>query len=170
MENAEPSPSARVAANVRRLRHDQGMTLSDLSAALSALGRPMAVTTLSKVELGQRGIDVDDLVALAEALNVSVSTLLGDVDPSEATKQLALELVQQWRAAEARYLQQTERLAEEIADRWDDMVVFAKQDDATFEAVKGYVSALTRGPKPNDIDDAEADEILRNLIESVEAD
>lgn len=66
----------RVAANIRQLRRDRALDLSDLSARLTRLGHPMGLNTLSKIERGRRRVDVDDLVALALALDVTPNRLL----------------------------------------------------------------------------------------------
>ncbi len=66
-----------VAANVKQIRDvGRGLSQQQLVARLAELGRPMAQTGLSRLEEGKRRIDVDDLVALAIALNVSPSRLL----------------------------------------------------------------------------------------------
>lgn len=66
----------RVAANVERIRKARQLHQKDLSARLAEVGRPMLSTVISKIERGERRVDVDDLVALALALNVSPSALL----------------------------------------------------------------------------------------------
>lgn len=65
-----------VASNVTRFRGLRGYTLADLSARMTDVGRPLTVNTLSALENGTRRADVDDLVALAAALNVSPAALL----------------------------------------------------------------------------------------------
>lgn len=62
--------------NLPRFRALRRMTLMDLAERLDELGRPMSVPTLSAVENGKRRIDVDDLVHLALALDVSPAALL----------------------------------------------------------------------------------------------
>jgi transcriptional regulator with XRE-family HTH domain len=52
------------------------MSLGQLSEELGKLGRPILASGLSKIETGERRVDVDDLVALAVALDVSPSRLL----------------------------------------------------------------------------------------------
>ena len=85
MENIEVQRpvAARVAANVKVLRNERGLDLSDVSETMTALGRPLSLNGLSKVERGKRGIDVDDLVALALALDVSPVRLLLTPDASD---------------------------------------------------------------------------------------
>ena len=67
---------ARVAGNVRALRHDRRLSLQDLSERMRSLGRPILISGLSKVEQGSRRVDVDDLMALSLALDVTPNRLL----------------------------------------------------------------------------------------------
>ncbi len=68
--------SLRVAANVRRIRREREITTAALAKHLAALGHPIADTGITKIEHGYRRVDVDDAVALAQALDVSVGDLL----------------------------------------------------------------------------------------------
>jgi hypothetical protein len=83
--NSKPrGPAAqRVSKNIRALRWERGLDLADLSKRLGNLGQPIAVSGLSKLELGQRRVDVDDLVALALALDVTPNRLLLTEDASD---------------------------------------------------------------------------------------
>lgn len=65
-----------VRANIKRLRREREMTLRDLADHMSRVVRPMAHNTISEIERGARRVDVDDLMALAEGLNVSPIALL----------------------------------------------------------------------------------------------
>ncbi|MGY1705523.1 helix-turn-helix domain-containing protein [Geodermatophilus sp. SYSU D00697] len=67
---------ARIGQRIRDLRHARGLDLRGLSEKLAEEGRPIKLGQLSKLELGQRRVDVDDLVALAVVLNVSPNQLL----------------------------------------------------------------------------------------------
>jgi transcriptional regulator with XRE-family HTH domain len=69
-----------VAANIRRLRELTGLTLQDVSDRLTRHGRPIARSGLSKIEAGHRRVDVDDLVAIANALGVTADRLLRTAD------------------------------------------------------------------------------------------
>lgn len=80
-----------LAAAVTKLRQSHGWDQSHLAERVTAAGRPMSASVLGKIEAGARRVDVDDLVALATALEVPVARLLpsGDVpdhpaDPFEA--------------------------------------------------------------------------------------
>ncbi|TSE00673.1 helix-turn-helix transcriptional regulator [Skermania sp. ID1734] len=70
-----------VRANIKRLRKDR-WTLRELSERMERVGRPMSHTSLSQIETGARRADVDDLMALAVALDVSPTTLLMPVAES----------------------------------------------------------------------------------------
>jgi transcriptional regulator with XRE-family HTH domain len=67
---------------VRRWREERRLTLPGLSERLKAVGRPILPSGLSKIELGERRADVDDLVALAIALEVSPAALLMPNEPT----------------------------------------------------------------------------------------
>jgi transcriptional regulator with XRE-family HTH domain len=68
--------AATLAANVRRLRELKGLSIYNLSAALSKCGRPVAASGVAKIERQERQVTVDDLMALAAALGVSPVSLL----------------------------------------------------------------------------------------------
>ncbi|MEV7600047.1 helix-turn-helix transcriptional regulator [Kitasatospora sp. NPDC089797] len=80
--------AGRVAENVERIRKARQLHQKDLSARLREVGRPMLPTVVSKIERGERRVDVDDLVALALALNVSPTTLL--LPPTSSDTPVAL--------------------------------------------------------------------------------
>src|SRR3954471_1522869 len=67
---------AQVSENVRRLRKDRGLSLSEVSARMTALGVGLSLNGLSKVELGNRELRLDELIALAAALDVAPVLLL----------------------------------------------------------------------------------------------
>jgi hypothetical protein len=66
----------RVAENLKRLRAVQRVTTEQLAERVTALGRPMRATTVTKIEKLVRRVDVDDLAALASALSVTPAQLL----------------------------------------------------------------------------------------------
>lgn len=69
-----------VAANVKRLRG--GLSFPELSRRLSAIGRPLPVIALRRIEEGNRNVTVDDLMAFAIVFGVSPLTLLMPEDGS----------------------------------------------------------------------------------------
>ncbi|MEU6189039.1 DEAD/DEAH box helicase family protein [Nocardia sp. NPDC047038] len=73
----------RVGQRLRHLRQSSGRTLDWVSTRLGELGRPIDLSALAKLEKGQRRVDVDDLVALALALDVSPNWLLLPMDATD---------------------------------------------------------------------------------------
>jgi transcriptional regulator with XRE-family HTH domain len=65
-----------VAKQIRRIREMDRLSLQELSERLEEFGRPIVPSGLSKIELGHRRVDVDDLVALATALRTTPNDLL----------------------------------------------------------------------------------------------
>ncbi|MFE2684047.1 helix-turn-helix domain-containing protein [Streptomyces mirabilis] len=65
-----------MAQNIKRIRRARNLDQKEVSALLKGIGRPMLPTVVSKIERGERRIDVDDLVAIALVLNVSPAALL----------------------------------------------------------------------------------------------
>lgn len=65
-----------VARNVEAARKLRGLSQQQLARTLAELGRPMQASAVAKVESGDRRVDVDDLAALAVALNVPLMRLL----------------------------------------------------------------------------------------------
>jgi transcriptional regulator with XRE-family HTH domain len=77
------SVGQRVAKEVARLRGRT--TVRELSARLSKLGRPILPSGITKIEQGSRRVDVDDLVALALALEVTPTRLLLGPPPTDGS-------------------------------------------------------------------------------------
>ena len=65
-----------MAANLRRIRRERDLTTAALSRRLAEIGHPIADTGITKIEKGDRRVDVDDLVALAVALDTTPNRLL----------------------------------------------------------------------------------------------
>lgn len=107
-EKRRPRPAAQygpiaqaVAKNVERIRKTRNMTIYSLSGELTKVGRPIAASAIAKIERQQRQVTVDDLVALAVALNTSPVALLlpsiwGD-SPVELTSERQVAARTAWR-------------------------------------------------------------------------
>lgn len=65
-----------VRANIARIRKAQGITLRELADQLAGSDRPLSHNAISEIERGARRVDVDDLIALALALNATPNALL----------------------------------------------------------------------------------------------
>lgn len=107
-EKRRPRPAAQygptaeaVSKNIRRTREQRGLTIYELAAKLQAVGRPVAPSAVAKMERAERQVTVDDLVAVALALNTSPISLLlpavwGDV-PVQLTTGQRLTARTAWR-------------------------------------------------------------------------
>lgn len=68
---------ARLMENLKRLRESLPLTTEQLADRVTNVyGRPMRANTITKIEKGQRRVDVDDLMALALALETRPDALL----------------------------------------------------------------------------------------------
>lgn len=73
----EIGPAGKGAARaIVRARTARGYSQRQLAARVTALGRPMTATALSRIERTVRRCDIDDFVAIATALGASPPTLL----------------------------------------------------------------------------------------------
>ena len=63
-------------ANLVRIRQSRALSTTALATKMTALGRPMHATGITKIEKGDRRVDVDDLAALAQVLRVGMAQLL----------------------------------------------------------------------------------------------
>lgn len=66
------------ACAITRARTTRGFAQRQLAERVTALGRPMTITMLSRIECRQRRCDIDDLVAIAAALGLSPLALLAE--------------------------------------------------------------------------------------------
>ncbi|MBB6172190.1 transcriptional regulator with XRE-family HTH domain [Nocardiopsis mwathae] len=67
---------AHAARAVREHRANQGKTTEALADELTRLGVPLQATAITKIEKAQRKVTVDELAALATALNTTPNALL----------------------------------------------------------------------------------------------
>ncbi|WP_217575916.1 helix-turn-helix domain-containing protein [Streptomyces sp. GbtcB7] len=73
----EIGPAGMQAARaIEILRAERGLSQRQLADRVTALGHPMSNTMLSRIERAQRRCDIDDLIAIAEALQVPAPALL----------------------------------------------------------------------------------------------
>ena len=73
---AAESRAARIGARLRAARADQGLTLTDVSASTG-----ISASTISRVESGGRQPNLDLLIPLARALELSLDELVSDEVP-----------------------------------------------------------------------------------------
>jgi transcriptional regulator with XRE-family HTH domain len=82
----------RLGQTVRALREKHHWDLRELSRRLGEVGNPISLGQLSKLERGERRVDVDDLVALAVAFNTSPNSLLFPGYPTSADEEEPVDL------------------------------------------------------------------------------
>lgn len=82
-----------VGTAIRQIREADSLKLSDVCETLATQGSSMSVNTLSKIERGQCGIDVDYLVAIAAALDVPPSVLLDECASAAYLKRMESDAV-----------------------------------------------------------------------------
>lgn len=74
----EPTPEETVAANIRTRRATLNLTQADLSERVTATGHDLGDQSVWALENGRRRIRIDDLYAIAHALNTTPAALLTD--------------------------------------------------------------------------------------------
>lgn len=120
---------AAVAGNVRDLRRGRGWTLEQLSAELDSAGHPLSLNVLSRIETMERGVRVQDLVALARVFGVSVDRLLAAPEVPEHFVQLLQRL--------ASYKQQVRRCAAEVERSSQDLELRQAELEEATEGLEG---------------------------------
>lgn len=96
---------SRLAENVKMLRERLPLTTEQLAERVTGLGRPVRANTITKIEKGQRRVDIDDAMALAIALEVNLTTLVlpyttkGTVQLTETT---TIDAADAWNWADGR--------------------------------------------------------------------
>lgn len=153
-----------VAANVRRIRSERGLTIEQLADLVRSSGHQMAAATLGKIERGERRVDVDDAVGLAMALGAPLAALFAE-DADELVEQVGA-VIDGWAAmvagiqgamTEAHALRQMEEM------RWFQLVEMAS---ASGEARAMIESELVAHP----LGGMERVEQLRQDLEATAAD
>ena len=100
MDELGLGPTGRiVASRIAEIREARQMTFATLASKLAELGHPIPTLGLRRIESRARRVNVDDLVAIAVALDVSPQALLM---PEYDTAILPTALPSNFTAAEAR--------------------------------------------------------------------
>jgi len=117
--NPAGNTNAHVAANVRTARHAIGMDLRTFSERVKETGRAMSTSALSKIENGDRRVDVDDLTVFAYILQTTPAALLappqGASPPTGVPSgQFNHQEIQAWVRGQAKFT------TEDLARYWKD--------------------------------------------------
>lgn len=88
-----------VGENLAHWRKQRGLSLAELSARMDDVGLPLNLNGLNKIERGNRGVDLDELVALARALGVPPLQLIFPIGREQMTEVLPGTAIPTWTAA-----------------------------------------------------------------------
>lgn len=120
---------AAVADRIRNRRDAKGLSVREVAKRTAAAGRPLHASGIVKIEAKARRVDIDDLVAIAEALGERPSDLLtGDFRDIG-------HLPMEW-------LRQNSRVMKPVLDAVEQAKNATPPDDAnslTFEEIISYV-------------------------------
>lgn len=106
MDSERLSAAEHVSQNIRNRRVDAQMTLEALAAAVQAeADHHLGVNALSRIERGERRVDVEDLMAISAVFDIPVDFLFYHPDVIFEDRLLALldawrEAVHQWKETE----------------------------------------------------------------------
>ncbi|MBA3286825.1 MAG: helix-turn-helix transcriptional regulator [Acidimicrobiia bacterium] len=93
-----PLPSEALRSRLLDLRNKRGWTQDEVASRMDELGYSWVRSTVAKVELGQRGVTVDELVALAYVLGASPAALLvANAGPARIAPNIATSTENLWR-------------------------------------------------------------------------
>ncbi len=126
---------------VATFREARRLTLAQLSDRLGQLGRPILPTGISKIENGERRIDVDDLVALALALEVTPNALLipaGSDTEARLTNAVAAPAAEAWQWASGGYPLRIPPAGAWTLPTVDPQGEAAKVDDESWEFIRQF--------------------------------
>ena len=85
------TPSATFPRRLQEVRGSRGMSQRQLAQRLAAIGHPLQVTGIARIEAGTRKVNIDDLVAIAAVLDVAPVHLIFPIEGDDPV-QLAPEL------------------------------------------------------------------------------
>jgi transcriptional regulator with XRE-family HTH domain len=117
--NPAGNTTAHVAANLRAARQAIGMDLRTFADRIKEAGRAMSPSALSKIENGDRRVDVDDLTVFAYILGTTPAALLtppGSAQPSTGVPEnrYNAEEIRAWVRGQAKLT------TEDLARYWKD--------------------------------------------------
>ncbi len=96
---------------------------------------PMHATTIAKIEAGTRSVRINEAVAIADLLDVSLDVLLGRQLPDDTTLTFAMTVVASYTGDADRQINQARGTAADIEDQLEDV---AERFDAP------HITALQR--------------------------
>lgn len=168
--NPKGETSAVVATQVRKYRNARHLDLAGLSKELGRRRWPVSVAALSRLENRDRRIDVDDLMALAAALNISPLSLLFSDEPGVTGTGIVEEVTRE--ELEAWGQHQTNLLREARLGYWQGKVVEISHDIERMDRIMADTEQQQgRGwARRNLAELREALELARSRVEALDSD
>jgi transcriptional regulator with XRE-family HTH domain len=83
MAETRARPSEVFIARLREMRDVRGLSQAELARRMTAAGRPLGKLALMRIESGERGLSLDEALALAALLNVAPAHLLTPPDDGQ---------------------------------------------------------------------------------------
>ena len=154
---AKSPPQSRAAGrNVRALRHERGLSLEKVCELVEIQGVRMGINALSRIETGERRMDVDDLVALGAALGVPVEHILQNPD---LRVELRARAAVQSCVSQMRHLERVRADVDaDLARHGETLRVLAEEGDSARAAVVEVIDGFSDG----------RGELRRRLLNEVE--
>ncbi len=112
----------RFGQELQRVRGERGWTQPQMADMLSDRGiAPMHATTLAKIEAGTRSVRINEAVAIADLLDVSLDALLGRQRHDDTTLTFALVTLIGYVTDCQRQIQEAQRTASDIGEQVDNL-------------------------------------------------
>jgi len=113
---------ARFGQQLKRMRDEKGWTQPQMAKLLSEKEiYPMHATTIAKIEAGTRSVRINEAVAMADLLDVSLDTLLGRWRHDDTTLTFALATLMGYVTDCQRQIGEAQGTAADIAEQVDDL-------------------------------------------------
>jgi transcriptional regulator with XRE-family HTH domain len=124
------------------------MTYTEISAKLAELGQPIPTLGLTRIEKGERRVDIDEVVALAQVFGVPPIALMFPIGHAEETELLPGQRLDPWHAA--KWFMGKETLGGEPKSREAAVIGLFEQHDILMDQAGYAYSNLQLWPGPTE--------------------
>ncbi len=144
-----PRPTTQVSQSLRRHREQQRLQYKQISERLTELGQPIPTLGLTRIEKGERRVDLDEAIALARVFGVPPIAFIFPIGHAVETEVLPGKVMDPWQAARyfmgevpldgehsgaevdtIRQFRDHDRLVADALSAGEDLSVFAEDDDS----------------------------------------
>lgn len=150
-EKRKPTTEDRIAANLKAIRSDNGLSQEKVAAAMTELGYSWHQATVYKVEQGERQVQLGEADALAKVFDVPLADLIAT--PAEATAAVRLsayyrELIRrcgELGVAHEKWQDAQKKLADVVdVDPWGDKAAYASAFENLQQHIQRDIRVLVR--------------------------